>query len=103
MFNIWLFVLEKIVKNFSYLMHPAKGKVTFFNKSGRSVEVKTYDQTDTVQWVAYQRINVESNSVVFLQARGTGYIHVYVEGISYTPKLGKAYEYDGRSLTEYEE
>ena len=103
MFNFCLFVLAAVVESTSSLIPTAKGMVTFFNKSGKKVLVKTYNEKDWLQWVAYENKNVGSNAVAFLQARGTSFIHVYVEGHSYTPKLGKAYEYDGKSLVECKE
>lgn len=90
-----------VAKCFEFLKHPAEGVVTFFNNCGMNVQVKTYDQADTVQWVSYATMNVASKAVVQLQARGTEFIHVYVGNSTYTPELGKAYVFDGHSLVEY--
>ena len=53
-----------------FLLAPAPKKIVFLNQSKVNVTVKTYNQSDTLKWIAYASYTVVPNQEVYIRARG---------------------------------
>ena len=64
-------VVESVGEGFlSRWLSSATGEVLFVNKCGKQVEIKTYDEGDHLDWVAYAKYTVADGDKVSITARG---------------------------------
>ncbi len=89
------------IKGLELLHSIEPSAVTFFNKTPDIIEVKTYDESDRLQWASYQDTIIKPYQVALLRARGKN-ISVCIAGKMTTFQCckGKAYLFDGVILRE---
>ncbi len=84
------------------LLHSIEpSAVTLFNQTSDIIEVKTYDESDRLQWASYQDTVIRPYQVALLRARGKN-ISVSIAGrmTTFQCRKGKAYSFDGVFLRE---
>ena len=59
-----------VIASRDFLLSPTEKKIVFMNQSKSKVTVKTYNQSDPLQWIAYTSYTVAPNQEVYIQARG---------------------------------
>ena len=90
--------LQEAAEQFTFLIHPAEGSVSWYNDTDKYVEVQTFDEKDAVRWIAYESRKIAPKQGVQLTARGQ-MIHVKVvnNGATYDCQKGKTYLFDGQN------
>ena len=63
-------VEQKYRKSPNFYLQKSKGQIVFWNKSGKKILLKTYNQEDNLQWVPYATYNVADNQQLYIQAKG---------------------------------
>jgi hypothetical protein len=69
-----------------------------YNSTDSPIFVRTYDQRDTLRWVAYGSYTVPPNSFTTVYARGTNNFQVDILGRVFRVDIGGAYAYDGNGV-----
>lgn len=84
------------IKDFSILLQPATGSVSWYNDTYGYVRVMTFDQNDAVRWIPYEERVVAPKQAVRLTARGqTIHIKVAKNGATYDCDKAQAYLFNG--------
>ena len=92
---------QKAVKELSFVLTPATGKVVIKNCTNSDLNLKTYDERDSIQFIPYANYTVAPSAEIYIQARGDNFIHCWVvnNGTMYTPAQDTRNAWNGTTLT----
>jgi hypothetical protein len=77
----------------------APGKAAaLYNNTDSPIFVRTYDQRDTLRWVAYSSYTVNPNTFTTVYARGDSNFQVDIRGRVFRVDIGAAHSYDGNAV-----
>ena len=92
---------QKAVKELSFVLTPATSKVVIKNCTNSDLNLKTYDEKDSIQFCSYANYTVAPSAEIYIQARGDNFIHCWVanNGTMFTPALHTRHAWNGTTLT----
>jgi hypothetical protein len=98
--SIWAKIANELLKQGIYyptLPFPSKS-VGLYNNTGSPIFVRTFDERDSLRWVAYGSYTINPNTISTVYARGDSNFQVDIRGQVFRVDMGTVYAYDGNGI-----
>jgi hypothetical protein len=98
--SIWAKIaIELLKQGVDYYTKTIPSKsVGLYNNTDSPIFVRTYDQRDTLRWIAYGSYTINPNTISTVYARGDSNFQVDIRGQVFRVDMGAFYAYDGNGV-----